>query len=476
MTTSSIDPNNIYFNDGVHQYDFATYIDLYPSSTVQPNTTTFKNSLLNALLADTGPFPAGGGLNGATSMSDAFAEFIQTVTPGTPYTFPDGSHPSADTWNKFIESWVKYYRYNITGTDPSGIIANTQPGPDISVNNLYNFFLNTFLATQGSTYNPGTNTLSGDLSLLATNFSFAGGTDRGTTTVSNNPFIKSFNNNIGDILSATLAVTLPSINANPPLPLELINLLLINTFIKQSIIHYLTATTTINPPVPDLGPNSIVSAAALNALPSYKSVYQQFGPPNATEADFEQSVKDFYLSEVHKNGYFIPSRSFADWSQKVRNDNQINATSPNGLTSLAGNSSEKVSIINRILALLIRIIKSLQDIAIAQSNHITFRTKYQEAYTGLQKQVPVFLIKDTIGTPYKLRTTGTDESSARNDINSVVNSNLIDNLRALRGLQEDAAKKEQADINQTTDAVNQQTDMASNFIQQLTTLLSTIFK
>lgn len=478
--TSSIN-DTIYFDDGVHQYNFIDSL-IGSNTSIQSveaynrNATLFNANFFSALMADIGGTYPTGGWGGEGSIQESFVNFLIRI-PGvrqSDYLLPDGQMLKADTWNEFIESWTKYYRYNVTGTIVGGSL---QPGPPISTDNLYKFFLNNYLAPQGSSYDSSTNTLSGDLSSLGNNFNFGGGTDLGTTSVANNPFIQAFNQNFDEILN-TLSISIaPAVNAIPPFTTEQFTNIVSAAFTGPVTDYLFTATSTVHHPVDDLPAGSSVTASQLNLLPSYQLVYQQFGPTNGgSTADFEQTLQEFYLAQIQQRGYFNPSHALADWSKTIREKYEFNAVSPNGINSLAGNSSEKVVVINRILALLIQIISSLQNIAIAQSNHLTFRTKFQEAYTGLQKQVPVFLVGDSQGTPFKLRTTGTDESSARNDINSVLNSNLIDNLRTLRGLQEDAAKQEQANINQTTDAVNQQTDMASNFIQQLTTLLNTIFK
>jgi hypothetical protein len=141
-------------------------------------------------------------------------------------------------------------------------------------------------------------------------------------------------------------------------------------------------------------------------------------------------------------------------------------------SSLAGNGSEKVIVLNRIILLLISLIKTLQDVGIVQANRLTYLTKYQNVYTGLQTQIPVFL-KD--GTK-PIGTSSTEAGQTRNDLNSSFNGILTDNLRSLRGIQEDNAKKLQSNVNATNDAVNQQTDMVSTFIQQMQTLLSTILR
>lgn len=145
---------------------------------------------------------------------------------------------------------------------------------------------------------------------------------------------------------------------------------------------------------------------------------------------------------------------------------------PTVSSSLDGNDSDKVIIINNILRLIIRMISALQNIGIAQAQHLNFTTQFEQAYTELQSQVPVFLKGDNnpVGPD------NTDANNARNELNSSFNAFITQNLRNLAGLQDNTAKQEQSSLNQTNDAINQQTDMASTLIQQLTSLLSSILR
>ncbi|WP_068467235.1 hypothetical protein [Candidatus Protochlamydia phocaeensis] len=208
-----------------------------------------------------------------------------------------------------------------------------------------------------------------------------------------------------------------------------------------------------------------------NTLASYQAFYNSFAK-NTSLPDFTARLQKFYEDEVAKNGYFLPSQMFSDWVDTIRNENGLNVNTALIGSSLAGNDSEKAIILNRIILLLISMIQTLQNVGIAQANRLTYVTQYQNAYTGLQTQVPVFL-KDGSNP---IGGSSTEAGQARNDLNSSFNGILTDNLRSLRGIQEDNAKKLQSNVNTTNDAVNQQTDMATTFLQQLNTLLSTILR
>lgn len=206
-------------------------------------------------------------------------------------------------------------------------------------------------------------------------------------------------------------------------------------------------------------------------LATYEAIYKVYAR-DSSDAAFQARLKQFYMDKTTTTGYFLPSHFFGDWITAIRNENGSNVNLGSIGSSLEGNSSEKVLVLNRIIRLLISIIQTLQNVGIAQANRLTFITKYQNVYTTLQTQIPVFL-KDGRAP---IGVAGTEPAQTRNDLNSSFNGILTDNLRSLRGIQEDNAKKLQSNVNQTNDAVNQQTDMASTFIQQLSTLLSTIMR
>lgn len=248
----------------------------------------------------------------------------------------------------------------------------------------------------------------------------------------------------------------------------------------QAWHKFITATSTLDSNVD--APDDQVEAK-LTTLISYKEIYEGLAPEGSTQADFEAELIAFINRQITNNGFFLPSVFVGNWIQQLKSENSVltpplnanlNPANNYAITgsTLTGNSSEKVLVINRILKLILKMIQILQNVGIAQANHLTYTTNFQRAYTALQQQIPVFLKTGGSGIG-----SGTDDAGkARAELNSNFNAVLADNLRALRGLQEDSAKKQQSDINQTNDAANQQTDMATTFIQQLNTLLSSILR
>jgi hypothetical protein len=114
-------------------------------------------------------------------------------------------------------------------------------------------------------------------------------------------------------------------------------------------------------------------------------------------------------------------------------------------------------------------------VGITEAKRLQYFTNYQNVYTTLQQQIPTFT-KDQAGPIGGGKDSNSDQAQTRNELNSTFNGALIDNIRNLRSVQQNNAQQVQTGVNTTNDAVNQQTDMATTFIQQLSTLLSTIYK
>lgn len=412
---------DIYFDDGVHQANFVDSLALL-LNTARPDMEFIKTTLKD-------DFPS----LSAPVVLDLFNDFLTTYNDANGRKFED--------WNDFKTNWYNYMTFR--GHPPATTTA------------LYKGFLQGYIQASGNVISPDLTTISGDWSIL-TNPAIPPPItlDFTSDTNINNPFIKAFNQFI-----ERYDYPFQGLGDNPTR--------LINQFEK-----FMTATALIQDPSQAIVPPGF-PANFFAELPTYKAIYQAFGPANITDEEFISRVKQFYLDEVQTKGFFTPSQSFSSWVDTIRIENGYNAVRDvSANSSLAGNSSEKVIILNRIIVLLISIIKTLQDVGIAQANRLKFTTAYQQAYVALQTQVPTFVR----GSPGAIGDSGESASQVRNDLNASYNSILIDNLRSLRGLQEDRAKKQQSDVNQTNDAVNQQTDMATTLLQQISTLLNTVLR
>lgn len=475
---------DFYYADATHSSDFihsiSTYIDgVYKynlNADAVLNTKNFINKYADvdgSVYGYQTPTHSGGGNDSPIHRSlSAFLVYI------------NNQNIQFTGWSDFADRWAAWQQ----GTDLS---SNPPANP------LYKAFFTEFLKAMS---NPGTqitndnnlNDLDGNLAALGTNWDWSILTspplpgepanpviDFNSTNPDENPFIAAFNHFITGLYDSSNSLDNPILNNTmtaivlngqtvpfgtsagdtsyihiPTTPLD--NFL-------AAFRKYLTSLVTMQK---DINPDP----SHPQKLTSYEEIYMAY-VPGATHDGFAAAMKKFYKDTVAANVYFQPSQFIDKWMEQMQ---AVGSIQPNtiGISSLAGNDSSKVQVINRILVLLIKIIKSLQEVGIEQAGHLRFTTSYQRAYTTLQTQVPIFLRSST----GPLGGTGDQAIKDRGEINTVFNANIIDNLRNLRGLQEDSAKKQQSDLNQTNDAVNQQTDMATTFIQQMSSLLSSILR
>lgn len=143
---------------------------------------------------------------------------------------------------------------------------------------------------------------------------------------------------------------------------------------------------------------------------------------------------------------------------------------PPDSTTLAAGDFTDSQIINRLYLVLIGIIQILQKVAAAQSERLNFLSEWQRAYTDLIDQVPTFVR----GGTYFGGTTE-EETLDRDDANRI-NTTFIEEVRNRRSILQDDAKALQANINQSTDAVDNQSSMATLLMQQMQGMLATIYR
>lgn len=181
-------------------------------------------------------------------------------------------------------------------------------------------------------------------------------------------------------------------------------------------------------------------------------------------------------------------------------------------------------VLDRIFSLLVALIDSLQKCAAAQANRLNLLSDWQKAYTDMMNQIHAFtanngdgrfafdvndledfknmffgdftvIIDNTITSPQIdvpneivrvpltsidaheddiISSGDEDATKARSDMNTL-NTNLTQRMQGSRQVVSDDAKALQTSVNQTNDAVQQQTDMATSILQQLSTILTSIF-
>lgn len=145
---------------------------------------------------------------------------------------------------------------------------------------------------------------------------------------------------------------------------------------------------------------------------------------------------------------------------------------PQESTSSIGSSNFVSTIVlNDIFSLILKMVTSLQNAAAAQAHRLTFQSQWQSSYTNLMAQVPVFVQVD--GRPFGSKEG--DDPKNRDDLNRV-NATYTQTLQNRQSVVADSSKALQSNINQTNDAVNQQSNLATAILQELGTLLSAIYR
>lgn len=136
--------------------------------------------------------------------------------------------------------------------------------------------------------------------------------------------------------------------------------------------------------------------------------------------------------------------------------------------------THRTLIIDQVFLILVKLIETLQKTAATQSDRLNVYTEWQKAYTAQMDQIPAFTANNPAYNA--IITSGTDAAKgARDDMNKLV-ATFTEQVRGRRGVVSDDAKALQTNVNQTSDAVNQQTNMATSLLEQLSTILGAIFR
>ncbi|MFA6914779.1 MAG: hypothetical protein WC222_00135 [Parachlamydiales bacterium] len=139
-------------------------------------------------------------------------------------------------------------------------------------------------------------------------------------------------------------------------------------------------------------------------------------------------------------------------------------------SSISGSGFEKTYRIDLVFQLILQVIGTLQGVAVAQAQRLQLLTSWQQAYTTLMNKIPIFTQNTSL-----FGGTTTEDGNLRDDENRV-NSSYTEQLRSLRSQISDDSKSLQSNLNQTNDGVTQQANLATALLQELSTILSTIYR
>jgi hypothetical protein len=218
--------------------------------------------------------------------------------------------------------------------------------------------------------------------------------------------------------------------------------------------------------------NSAVASTSLVRM-TYENYFNAFIDPNinpiSATNNLGTAVVDFLQKYLASGSSFMPTQALEDWSKAaLSNYMQSLAGTSSTTTSTVGATSSKTLVLNRIFALLAKMIGALQQIAAAQSDRLTIFTQWNLAYTNLQNSVK-YIIKDEANNKIA------SDDADRNDYNSY-NATLTEGIKAKNATVTDTSKNLQTSINQSSDSANNQISLATSIIQILSTILSAIYR
>lgn len=207
----------------------------------------------------------------------------------------------------------------------------------------------------------------------------------------------------------------------------------------------------------------------------YQSIFTALFPTGTTitNKNFATTLSDFVNKQLVGSGapgFFVPSQDFAPWTSYLQNiyflgHPELQAAKD---TLLKGMNADKVLILIQIYNIISSLLNTVQEVAQAQANRLIFLSQWQRAYTDLASKVPTF----TAGHPLSDGQLGSEQRTALNQQNSTYRG-TISTFQSLVG---DDSKALQSNLNQTNDAVNQQSNFGTSLIQELTTILGAIFR
>lgn len=201
---------------------------------------------------------------------------------------------------------------------------------------------------------------------------------------------------------------------------------------------------------------------------SLQQIFEAFFP-EGTEADFV-ALRNELVAEMRAGDdkFFVPSHFISQWFEKVQT---AYLTAQLGASSIAGTQGERLNIMWKLFRLVVEMIGTLQKVASVVAQRLSFLTTYQKAYTDLMATIPVF----TKGDDSPFGGTDDDAASARQELNPK-NQVLTENLRSFRTILSDEAKALQSNVNQLNESVNQQASLADSILQEMSTILQSIFR
>lgn len=221
---------------------------------------------------------------------------------------------------------------------------------------------------------------------------------------------------------------------------------------------FLTARTSID-----------TSGGGFANLTTYQQLFSAF-IPQATTQDFQTALQQFYNSQVSQNGYFLPSQSLGAWITQVEADAAtVNQTSS---TVVSPSDAQKLVVVNKLIFLLIQMIDLIQRTSATQADRLTFYANVQQAYTDLINRVPIF-------NTGQLSSVVSDSGQSIANLGQTLQADTqswSSNLQAFRDQFGTEGKAHETAVQQSGQTVNNQADLITAILQEMNTIVQTVFK
>ncbi len=262
----------------------------------------------------------------------------------------------------------------------------------------------------------------------------------------------------------------------------------------QAYLSYLSSTTVVQ----SANKGGLQSfTQPLNVLPtnyleSYQAIYESFNGPVGTlspnsanwtvaQKVFVQRLSSFYTSELRKtatsaqpSGFFDPSQDLSDWYNYTQSLYYNPQYSPNAIKT----DPNSTFILDQVLQSLINMIGTVQNVAAAQANSLNFLSVWQESYTNKLNDIRTFAQGDGTVLGGQIASEDWDpgaQQQIRTQLNNV-NQTYLTKIQANQQSISDNAKSLQSNVNQSSDSANEQGSLADSVLQEMSTILSSIFR
>lgn len=237
----------------------------------------------------------------------------------------------------------------------------------------------------------------------------------------------------------------------------------------QQLRSFTAVTATVVPGVSVVVNNASggTTIATSSLTPTFRSVYNTYFP-GSTDAAFAQDFQAFARSMIQQNGYFSASRQYTSFINFVQD---IANVKPAVVPTLP---TQSVTILNDVFFLIVSMISSIQNITASQANRLTLYTSWQKGYTDLLNQVHIF----TASSGDLLRDSAVygDTKAKRQDEQGNFNAGVTQQITAYKDSVSEDAKALQSRVNASSDAFNEQANTATAILQEISTILSAIFR